>query len=852
MRIRTANNRLISNLPALLLVSAIFGLLAWGGVMLTRDEGRIAVVWLANAFLVAVILRSDKPLVPYYLLGAFTANISANVLAGDSVDHAVTLAAINQLEMILIWFLMRYLGLARPDMQRLLELGKFCLVGGLVAPLVSGLFAGFFFSTGSWQSFLMSWLQWTTTDGLGMLLLCPAVMVVIDLINRRHQLGGYRSLLIFNTNRWEWLAIQFFTLASTITIFGILSFPVFFLVAPLVLLNAFRLGTPGTSVSIVVIAIVVVVCAAFETGPFYAVELSLTGKLFILQIFLLCCFAVGMPTSAMLAEKAKIRRSLRVHREVSNSMLENMHEVIFRTNSDLEWEFLNSAWEKLTGRSVDESLGQSVTDLFDIDGLNAFKSQFQSIRSGKVRRSRFEGSFHHQNGAEVDIELTFSSLPSEDGDFVGIVGSIRDVTERKQMVQNLVAARVGAEKAADAKTRFLASMSHEIRTPMNGVLGFTQLLIDSDLEPEQKNHAKMILDSGNAMMRLLNNILDISKVEAGQTNSNKKPMSMRQVLEACVGLMKPIAMQKDIDLNLEIDETVPELILSDADQLRQVMLNLLGNAIKFTATGGVTLAARAENPDTDEINMRISVSDTGIGIPSDRLEAIFSPFEQANADTSQKFGGTGLGLTISRKLISLMDGKIEVQSIEGQGSTFHVQFPVGQPSVQPVNGGHHSDGHAPTRPGHEKATAFESDCKGKILVAEDHDINQILITEMIKRLGYQTILAVNGKEAVAKVRAAAKANIPFDLVLMDVQMPVLDGYGAARSIRRKGYSSDELPILAITANAYPEDIEQCLQSGMQGHIAKPVMIDSLQSALKQWISTTRNQQPEIARASTGR
>ena len=852
MRIRAAHNRFITNLSALLLVSVIFGLLAWGGVTLTRDEGRIAVVWLANAFLVAVMLRSEKRHVPYYLTGAFAANISVNILAGDSVVHGVTLAAINQFEMVLIWALMQWLGLARPDMQRLSELGKFCIIGGLLAPLASGLLAGLFFSTGSWQSFLMSWLQWTTTDGLGMLLLSPAVMVVIDLINRRHQFGGYggyKSLLVFNTNRWEWLAIQFFTLASTILIFGILSFPVFFLVAPLVLLNAFRLGTPGTSVSIVVIAVVVVICAAFETGPFYAVQLSLTAKLFILQVFLLSCFAVGMPTSAMLAEKAKIRRSLRVYREVSNSMLENMHEVIFRTNSDLEWEFLNRAWEKLTGRSVDESLGQKVTDLFDTDGLKAFKAQFKSIRSGKVKRSRFEGSFLHLNGSEVDIELTFSRLPSEDGRFVGIVGSIRDVTERKQMVQNLVAARVGAEKAADAKTRFLASMSHEIRTPMNGVLGFTQLLLDSDLETEQKNHAQMILDSGNAMMRLLNNILDISKVEAGQTNSTIKPMSMRQLLEACVGLMKPVAIQKNIDLNLDVDESVPELVLSDADHLRQIMLNLLGNAIKFTATGAVTVAARADNPGAGKIIMHVKVIDTGIGIPSDRFEAIFSPFEQADADTSQKFGGTGLGLTISRKLISLMDGTIKVQSVEGQGSTFDIRFPAGQPVVHPIESGRASESRI--QPVQGSNLTDEICCKGKILVAEDHDINQILITEMINRLGYQTVLAGNGKDAVAKVDAAAKDNEPFDLVLMDVQMPVLDGYGATDLIRQRGHSGEELPILAITANAYPEDIELCLKSGMQGHIAKPVMIDSLQSALKQWIPAPHNQSPERARAQTG-
>ena len=818
-----------------LLVSVIFGILAWGGVSLTQNEGRIAVVWLANAFLVAVILRSEKVQVPYYLAGAAIANIAVNLLSGDTIIYGITLAAINQFEIIVIWLLMRRLGAPKPDMQKIWELGKFCLVGGLVAPLASGLLAGLFFSAGTWQSFLMSWLQWTATDGLGMILLSPAVMVMIDLIKPAPMPGGSRSPLTFNASRWEWLAIQTFTLASAVTIFWFLSFPVFFLVPPLVLLNAFRLGTPGTSVSIVLIAIVVVICAAFETGPFYSVELSLTAKLFVLQFFLLSCFAVGMPTSAMLAEKATIRHSLSVHREVSSSMLENMNEVLFRTNTELQWLFLNPAWQKLTGRSIEDSLGRDMAEIFDADGFETLEAQLKPIRSGAIQRAQFEGSISHESGSKVDVELSFSRLAGKDGSFIGIVGSIRDVTERKQMEQNLVAARVGAEKAADAKTRFLANMSHEIRTPMNGVLGFTQLLLDADLPSEQKNHARMILDSGNAMMRLLNNILDISKVEAGQENSTIAPMSPRHVLQSCVYLMAPIADQKRIDLNLDIEDNIPEMVLADANHLRQIVLNLLGNALKFTSSGGVTISAKAGQAGPEGFNMEVMVSDTGIGIPSDRLDAIFSPFEQAAPQTSATFGGSGLGLTISRQLASIMGGTIEVESIEGKGTIFYIQFPVGIVATPPAGTGIPAGEQSVTPTSDPIKPPVITAGNGKILLAEDHDINQILIAEMIKKLGYQTVLAVNGEDAVAKVEAAAEENMPFDLVLMDVQMPVMDGYEATKSIRQKGYSKEQLPILAITANAYPEDVEHCLQSGMQGHIAKPVMFDNLKSSLQGWI-----------------
>jgi len=820
-----------------LLVSAIFGALAWGGISLTAYEGGIAVVWLANAFLVAVVLRSKKHIIPFYLAAAFGVNIAVNLLTGATATGAITLAAINQFEIIVIWLLMRWLGLPRPDMQKPSELGKFCFVGGLVGPLASGLFAGLLYSVGTWQSFLLSWLQWTTTDGLGMLLLSPAVMVVIDLIKPTQKPGGHSKRLNFRANARDWLLIQSFTLASAIIIFGYLSFPVFFLVAPLVLLNAFRLGTPGTSVSIGLIAVVVVICAALETGPFYAVDLSLTAKLFIMQIFLLSCFAVGMPASAMLSEMAKIRQTLRIHREVRDSMLENVSEVIFRTNEDLQWQFLNPAWNKLTGRSIQDSLGQDVTNIFDMDGVKILDSHLKPIQSGEIKRSRFEGTICHENGSQVEVELSFSRLVDEDDGFVGIVGSIRDVTERKQMEEKLVSAREGAERAADAKSRFLANMSHEIRTPMNGVLGFTQMLLDSDLPSEQEYHAKMILDSGNAMMRLLNNILDISKVEAGQTNCTAERMSTRQMFNACVGLMAPIAKQKQLRLNLHIEDNVPDHILADAGHLRQIILNLLGNAVKFTRAGAVTVTVEADVPVNDETNMHVFVEDTGIGIPSDRLEAIFAPFEQADPDTTRNFGGSGLGLTISRQLASIMGGTIEVCSTEKNGTTFHLQFPVAiLPDQRVAKKIPPADEQLVAGVSHTVGKSVAKASNGKILLAEDHDINQILVAEMIKKLGYQTVLAVNGADAVEKVEAADRESIPFDLVLMDVQMPVMDGYEATQVIRSKGYSKEQLPILAITANTYPEDIAQCLQSGMQGHIAKPVMVDNLQASLQNWIT----------------
>ena len=835
MALQNQIDRPAQSVFAIILVSLVFGLLAWGGIALTRDEGRIAIVWLPNALLVAVLLRSKPSSAFVYLPAAFCVNVASNLIIGDAIARAIILALLNQFEILIILLAMWKIGLPRPDMQNLRHLGIFVLIGGILAPMASGLLAALFITNGTWTEIPSFWLRWSSTDGLGMLLLCPAVMVIIDSLQKWMKASGKDGPRRRSSQKWEWIAIQTFLLLVTIAIFGFISFPIFFLIPPLVLLSAFRLGTWGTAVSVVLISIVVCLCVAFKLGPFHAVEISLTAKLFIAQIFLLSCFAVGMPVSASLSEKAKIRRELRDNQDLSNSMLQNMKEVIFRTNDRGEWQFLNPAWEKLTGLTVEESLGQHISNVILPDDLDALLDKLYPIRSGKIEQYNFEWVFLHKDGSKVDVELSLSRLVDDDGNYIGSIGNIRDISERKEMEVSLVSARRDAEKAANAKTRFLASMSHEIRTPMNWVLGFTQLLLDSELTGDQRKNSQIILDSGNAMMRLLNNILDISKVEAGQVQLSNEPMNLRKVLRDCVDLMVPSAEQKGLEIGLHVDETVPGQVVGDCHYLRQITLNLIGNAVKFTHHGKITIRMTTTIADDGQPLITVAVEDTGVGIPPDRLSAIFDPFEQAEATTAQEFGGSGLGLTISQQLAAVMNGSIGVTSVEDQGTIFELQFPadihvgnaleekqiqINAPVVQVENTENGND----AQPSH-----------GYLLLVEDHDVNQMLITAMTDKLGYRTVLAVNGADAVGKVDAAIKAGHPFDLVLMDIQMPIMDGYEATKAIRAKGITAQQLPILAITANAYGEDVDRCLAAGMQGHIAKPVMISKLQSALNLWV-----------------
>ena len=398
-----------------------------------------------------------------------------------------------------------------------------------------------------------------------------------------------------------------------------------------------------------------------------------------------------------------------------------------------------------------------------------------------------------------------------------------DVTEARSIARSLLEAKEAAEQGSRAKAAFLATMSHEIRTPMNGILGMTDLALAGELASEPREQLGWVKSSAESLLTILNDILDFSKIDAGRMELECRPFSLAKLLDSLVHLHTRQAKPKGVDLSWSAEPGVPQRVMGDSVRLGQVLSNLISNAVKFTAQGSVTVhlaLAPAEAGDPPgQVRLQIAVRDTGPGIASDRLEQIFTPFTQADASITRRFGGTGLGLNIASHLARLMGGGLRVESVLGQGSTFRFQTLLlrsegseeGEAGVEPQagrGGGAH------------------------VLLVEDTPVNQVLGRTLLEKSGYRVTLAKDGVEAVAAVEQGL-----FDVILMDMQMPNMDGLEATRRIRahEDQRERDRVPIIALTANAMESDRLRCMEAGMDGFLAKPFRKDDVIAVLGRFL-----------------
>jgi len=408
-----------------------------------------------------------------------------------------------------------------------------------------------------------------------------------------------------------------------------------------------------------------------------------------------------------------------------------------------------------------------------------------------------------------------------------VIGILQDITERKSAEQEIMKAREQAENSMKVREVFLANMSHEIRTPMNAILGFTRLLYDTHPTAEQKAYIDAIHFSGENLLVIINDILDLSKIRSGKMTIEKCEFNLQELIDGIIAVHRPKAVEKGLRLISSIGEHIPPVIQGDLVRLNQILTNLISNAIKFTEKGSVSLDINPIISENHDILLEFKVIDTGIGIPADKQSLIFDNFVQASSDTTRKYGGTGLGLAIVKSLVELQDGKISVQSTPNAGSAFIVHLPFEKVS------------HQLARP-LQRSSAGANDSMDQlqgaaILVAEDNRVNQMLVRKVLDKAGCKADIASNGVEAIEYLKSKK-----YDVILMDVQMPEMDGHETTRYIRTQLAGGAEIPIIAMTAHAFGSDVTKCITSGMNDYISKPFKPEELYSKLIQYIQSSQS------------
>lgn len=486
--------------------------------------------------------------------------------------------------------------------------------------------------------------------------------------------------------------------------------------------------------------------------------------------------------------------------------------VISGPDRRIEW--VNDAFCRSTGYSRVEAVGQTPGDL-----LNSPETDMEKVRdleaslaSGQPYRTEILN--RRKDGSDMWVDTTLVPLLTEQGDVERIVAIERDITKAKAHEKELADARIAAESSERAKSDFLATMSHEIRTPMNGIIGMADLLCDTRLDKSQSFYADTIRNSADALLKIINDILDLSKLDAGKLSIDPVDFAPGPCILEILDLLQAQADEKTLSLDVEFVSRLPPLVNGDDGRLRQILMNLIGNAIKFTDQGGVTVRIRHEAAP-EGYTFNIEVRDTGIGISADQLSYIFDQFSQADAATTRRFGGTGLGLAISRLLAREMGGDITATSEPGKGSCFILQVALG------ASRGNHLPSQTVTPQGPARIDQL------RVLLAEDNKTNRILIQKYLKDTGIQLDVAENGRIAVDKATQAE-----FDVILMDMSMPVLDGLDATREIRAADI--DQPSIVALTANAFASDREACISAGMDAFLSKPIRKADLIAALSEY------------------
>ena len=925
-------------------VSLLAFALAFVCIKLTAQAGGLSAIWLANAVVLAFLLKSEARRWPTLAVGAIFGNLCGDLAAGHGLASAATLTLANAFEyMACAATLRRALG-PQIDLSRTRDLawiGFTCVAAsvmsaGLVPLMLGGLHG---------SQLLSSLVTWTLTDSLGLLIVTPALLTLSQagqhLQARPMTLGGWLSVLA--------------VIATVGTVFSQNRYSFLFVIPPALLLLAVQMEVLGAVAGVLLTAVVAIALSMLGRGPLHLVTGGLGERAIVLQLFLAVATFVSLPFAAMSARSRRLQQEafaardeaeeharrallaervaglghwrlelesntiswsdqmyviyglepdapLDLHRlsamthpddrEASEEQLarviassdfgrrtvsriqradghvrhltsrmssetgpdgrvvavvgtvmditgqvaaqariarsearyrllaDNASDLITQCDLDGKFTYISPAIQALTGYTADELMGRPALELIHPDDTDALRSSVQAQIVGGARPVAVEYRIRHKSGEEVWFEARPTvALDPDTGRVRGITDIARDITRRKTLESSLRAARAEAEKAASVKSEFMANMSHELRTPLTAVIGFSKLAAE---QPELGQDARRFLNRVNtgakALLATVNDILDFSKLEAGQVEIKPRAMAPGALASETFALFTDQARAKGITLRAGGLDALPDAVSADPDRIRQILLNLLGNAVKFTETGHVSL--RAAYDSTHEA-LRFEVSDSGGGIPADHIGQLFQRFSQIDGSSTRSHGGTGLGLAICKGLVEAMGGRIGVQSQPGQGSSFWFCFPA--PTVQLA--------------AEKDAVHTDALPSCRVLVADDNAFNRELVRSILGASGVNVAEAEDGEVAVALAQSEA-----FDVILMDLRMPRLDGRGAAARIRSEAGPCMRTPIIAFSASQeYEADVNL-----FDGWIAKPLAIASMLET----ISSVLNSSARISSATT--
>ena len=533
-----------------------------------------------------------------------------------------------------------------------------------------------------------------------------------------------------------------------------------------------------------------------------------------------------------------------------SAFMQQIPDHVYFKDCDSRFVAVSQSLAHSLGCSIEEVIGKTDEDFFDPSDARAFRErELQIMSSGEPLIDHVTKHLWPDGRTTWSLNIAVA-IRNDAGEVIGLFGTNKDITEKKLLEQALLVNQklaamtaqahewaAQARRANEAKSAFLATMSHEIRTPLNGVVGMSGLLLDTRLSDQQRELAETIVHSAQALLGLINNILDFSKIEEGKVEIELIDFELRPLLDVVMRIAVSQVRDNNVRISVATDPEIPPVLRGDAFRLRQALLNLCSNAVKFTQRGCVAVSADVVERSAQAITITFNVRDTGIGIPADRLQSLFRPFSQTDTSTTRRFGGTGLGLSIVKRLAELMGGRVGVESQEGVGSRFWFEVPLLIPAQQQAT---------QSAPAHEAepASCFDATLSRKstirqrsperaarrILLVEDNAVNQKVALFTLAKLGYRADVARDGRQAVL---AWQRGN--YELILMDCEMPVLDGYEATRQIRAEEAGAQHIPIIALTAHAVTGAEADCRAAGMDGYLTKPLIREQLEEQLERFL-----------------